>query len=124
MTLAGRLRQAVEGLPEGASITLPVSVIRDWLSNLEAEAAEEDLGDLTVPELAEELDRAGSTVRGWLNAGEIPQAYKLNDREWRIPRAAVREFLDRQKNEVTAPGRVRSGDGSLGDWREELSNGE
>jgi excisionase family DNA binding protein len=120
VTLAERLRRAVEGLPERASITLPVGVVRDWLSDLEEKANDERLGDLTVPELAEELDRAESTVRGWLNAGEIPQAYKLHGREWRVPQAAVRAFLERQRNEVEDPGRIRSRGGSLGDWREEF----
>lgn len=119
MTLAERLRRAVEGLPEGASITLPVGVVRDWLEEREDDAEDNRLGDLTVPELAEELDRAESTVRGWLNAGRIDQAYKLNGREWRVPRAAVREFLDRQRDD-DGPGRIRSRGGQLDDWRKEL----
>lgn len=111
----------MEGLPEGASITLPVGVVRRWLSNLEEETDGERLGDLTVRELAEELDRAESTVRGWLNAGDIPEAYKLRDREWRIPQAAVREFLARQRDGDDGPaGRIRSTGGKLGDWRKDI----
>lgn len=120
MTIAERLRRAVQGLPEGASITLPVGVVRNWLSDLPEEADDNRFGDLTVPELAAELDRAESTVRGWLNAGDIPQAYKLNGREWRVPRTAVRDFLDRQRDEDEGPGRIRSRGGKLGDWREDF----
>lgn len=120
MTIAERLRRAVQGLPEGASITLPVGVVRNWLSDLPEEAEGNRFGDLTVPELAAELDRAESTVRGWLNAGEIPQAYKLNGREWRVPRTAVRDFLDRQRDEDEGPGKIRSRGGKLGDWRREF----
>lgn len=77
MTLAERLRRAVGGLP--------VSVVREWLKRLGEGAEDGRLADLTVEELAEELDRAKSTVPGWLKAGELPQAYKLNGREWRVP---------------------------------------
>lgn len=30
-TLSSRLHGAVEGLPDGASVTLPVDIVRDWL---------------------------------------------------------------------------------------------
>jgi len=31
-------------------------------------------------------------LRGWCEAGRFPGAYKLHDREWRIPLAAIEAF--------------------------------
>ncbi|MQA89232.1 MAG: helix-turn-helix domain-containing protein [Gemmatimonas sp.] len=58
--------------------------------------------DLTVEQVAEELGRSGSTVRGWLAAAEFPNAFKLNRREWRIPISDVRTLLDRQRPQATS----------------------
>ena len=51
--------------------------------------------DLTVEEVAEETGRAPSTVRGWLIEGDL-RGYKLNGRSWRVPRSALRQYLDAQ----------------------------
>lgn len=110
----GDLRDALDGLPDSALV--PVGWIRD---QLRSEPADEDEGvaDLTVQEVADELDRAPSTVRGWLGDGDL-QGYRFRDREWRIPREALQAFLEEERN----------GDGSgaspdLGSWREEVAGG-
>ena len=54
--------------------------------------------DLTVPDVAERFDKAESTVRDWCRAGRFDGAYRLNDREWRIPPAAVDAFIEAQRN--------------------------
>jgi excisionase family DNA binding protein len=124
VTLPERLALLIEHLPEDAAVTLTVSWLR---SELEAEGVNgSTISDLTVEALAAELGRSTtSTVRGWLGAGAIPEAYKLG-REWRIPRAAVRRFLDslasngndRKEGNITptygARGHVR------GSWRPHL----
>ncbi len=45
---------------------------------------------------AVELGRSVSAVRAWLAEGLIPDAYKLRDREWRVPPAGLRGFLNGQ----------------------------
>lgn len=125
MSLHSSLADAVEGLPEDGAVTLPVGWLRE---QLDAEPEDEDeLADLTVDEIAEELDRAPSTVRGWLGRGEIPEAYRLQGREWRVPRSALRRYLDRQGAErgekLRRNVRGRSS-ADLGAWRKVRSNGD
>ena len=50
--------------------------------------------DRTVEEVAEEMRKAPSTVRGWLLSGDL-RGYKFH-REWRIPRSALRDYLTAQ----------------------------
>jgi excisionase family DNA binding protein len=102
MGLIERLKAMAEATPPGGAVTLPT----DWLRR-ELEAEEDprpdcpaDTPDLTVEELATELTRSGSTVRGWLGEGRFPNAYKLRGRDWRIPRADVRQFLRVQQRPV------------------------
>ncbi len=119
MSLEERLARMIEPLPDGASVLLPVETVRRWLELEGQGAGSRPLSDLTIADVAEELDRSPSTVRGWLIAGDIPEAYKLQGREWRIPRGALRAFLDGQAN---GDGGVRRGTGrrssaKLSDWR-------
>ena len=52
------------------------------------------------------MNRASSTVRGWLIAGML-RGYKLNNRDWRVPRAALREYLEAQATQSSeTPGEV------------------
>lgn len=100
-TLADRLRRAVDGLPSGSAVSLPVDVLREWIDEEPGgpdEQAAEPLVDLTVPEVAGLLDRSDSTIRGWCQDGTLPGAYKLRGREWRVPRQALRELRDPQTN--------------------------
>ncbi len=84
------LRDAIAALPDEAMV--PVGWIREQLG-----AGDDRLADLTVEEAAEKLKKAPSTVRAWLIAGEL-RGYRLNHREWRVPRASVREYVERQRN--------------------------
>lgn len=127
MTVAERLRRAVEGVPAEGAVTLPVRAVRRWLEEAEDGGARrdgagkgEDVADLTVPELAEALERAESTVRGWLP--DVPGAYKLGG-EWRVPRDAWRAYLDGlADDEDGGPPEVRSApSASLDSWREDGS---
>lgn len=123
--LRERLEQMVAGMPEGANVSLPVTWIR---SQLEAEPSEEAdrLADLTVAEVAEEFGRSENAVRDWIRAGEL-DAYRFQGREYRIPRDAVRQFLERQRSGEEGRPHQTAGSrrgGSLDDWRRVNGGGD
>lgn len=120
MTLAHNLLAAIQSLPDQATISFPVGWLRAELEE-EARAPVEPAKDLTVEELAGQLGRAPSTVRGWLIGGEIPEAYKLHKKEWRIPRAAIARYLDRQASgEAPGPALGSARAVNLGEYRKHL----
>ena len=115
LDLVERLRTLAAALPADGSVTFSRADL-EALTGLEPTAepkADTTLADLTVEGLAEELGRSPSTVRGW--APQIDGAYRLG-REWRFPRAAVRAWLDKQK-EGPAERKAAGGPADLGSWR-------
>jgi hypothetical protein len=125
MEIAARLRALADALPPHGSVTFS----RDDLEAMVGECAPvqaepERIAGLTVPALAAELGRSDSTVRGWLAAGEFPNAYKFQNREWRIPQSDVRAFIEGQRRprieEPAAP--LPCGDDDLGSWRQYLAD--
>lgn len=95
MDLHKRLRQLATALPsDKSSVTFTRA---DLIALLEDSPDESDsiARDLTVEEVADEVGRAASTIRGWLLDGDL-RGYKLNAKTWRIPRSALRTFLDSQ----------------------------
>lgn len=109
MTIDERLRAIVGPMPAGSAVTLPVEVLRAWLNDSLSPPelrppAVEPVADLTVCQVATALRRKVSTVRGWCALGQL-EAYKLNGREWRIRRAALRAYQDRQAD--AGPPRLR-----------------
>lgn len=120
MTLADRLRRIVSAMPAGASVTLPVSELRGWIEEdgQPFDDSQEIVIDLTVEQIAEQFDRTPACVRGWCRAGRLPGAYRLNRREWRIPRAALAAYLEAERDRPTASSSPRRAGGSdLGAWR-------
>ena len=98
-------------MPPGSSVVLPA----DWLrGELLAEDDNDDgiLGDLTLVQVADALDRSVSTIRTWCNSNRMVGAYKLG-RSWRIPRAA----LDSLRNGPVEAPTPLSRDADLGAWR-------
>ena len=97
MTLADRLRSLAASLPSDASA---VTFTRADLLAL-VEGATDKAGspnherDLSVEEVAEQTGRAPSTVRGWLGSGRL-RGFKLNARDWRVPPAALADYLAAQ----------------------------
>ena len=86
MTLHDRLRQLASALPsDDAGIFLN----RADLLTLAEEGGvpATPTRDLTTKEVAHETHRAPSTVRGWCISGAL-RGFKLNNRDWRIPRPA------------------------------------
>ena len=92
MTLVDRLHTIADALPsDDASVTFRRSDLLRMLDG-ETEAVTRMSRDLTVHEVAEETQRAASTVRGWLIDGEL-EGYKIMGRDWRVTREALRRFL-------------------------------
>jgi hypothetical protein len=118
-----RLRTLVAlGDPDG-TVTLRwlAGVLGETAPDVHVRSPEPDsLADLTVQDAAGIIRRRPSTVRGWCAAGLLTGAYRLNDREWRIPRAALLAFQRRQGDRGTRELSQQSGMRSranLGAWR-------
>ncbi len=123
MRLARDLALAVEGIPDGGSVTLPVAWLRERL-RLEG-PVENVVVDLTVEQAAKKLGRSPSTVRNWLAAGQIPGAYRFKGREWRTPPSALERFLDKQRTGPQATAAtVGARAPALDEWRKHLPNEE
>jgi excisionase family DNA binding protein len=108
-----RLRLLVRNGDPAGTVTIR------WLAELLGEPIEGDAlpgddlpGDLTVYEVAEHFRRAPSTIRGWLYQGNL-RGYKLNGRDWRVPRSAIAEFEQRQREPEVEPFE----DVDLSSWR-------
>ena len=114
-TSIDRLRQLVEtGDPDG-TVTLR------WLSKvLEEDPAtvkpEPPQRDLSVAEIGERVSRAPSTVRRWLERGEM-QGYKINGRDWRVTPAAFEAWRQEQIQGGPAPETDPDEDVDIGEWR-------
>ncbi len=114
MSIEDRLRQIVTALPEQASVTLPVLLVKEWL----AVEADDPLVDLTVADVALRLGRARGTVRDWIRRGEL-EAYQLG-KEYRVTRPALTTFCKRQRNGPRTSDRSQAAPGrrsDLGAWR-------
>ena len=93
MTIQDRLRAIVNALPEQASVTLPVLVMKEWL---EVET-DHSFADLTVADVARQLGRSPGTVRDWIRRGDL-EAYQLG-KEYRVTRPALTTFCQRQRKD-------------------------
>ncbi len=120
--LAG-LRALAEALPPGAAVPVPPLVLLELLDGNAAQPAplaSAHVGVLSVGELATRYHRRPSTVRGWLERGLFPGAFKLRGRAWRIPAASLRTFEERQgeagRREPTPVARRKAVD--LSAWRQ------
>jgi excisionase family DNA binding protein len=121
------LKDILVALPDDA--LLPVRWVRAQL------AAEGDAGaqqgtetpltgtlDLTVSELATRLGKGASTVRTWLLRGELPGAYRMHGREWRIPVNAIEAMQRAQakRHRDTATSTLSNDATDLSEWRKHL----
>ncbi len=118
MGLVDRLRAIVEPMPADASVTLSVSWLRDLLA-AEGDSPGMD-GLLTLDETAEVVGRSPSTVRTWLNTGQL-DGFKLNARSWRVRGSALRRFIARQESGEHETPTVRStGSVDISAWRKHV----
>jgi hypothetical protein len=65
---------------------------------------EEEMRDLTVAEFGILMGRSSVTATTWCASGQVPGAYKLQGRAWRIPRASVQRFKEQQSRPKTSSG--------------------
>jgi excisionase family DNA binding protein len=76
--------------------------------------------DYTVRDLAERFGRSPSTVRSWLEAGQL-EGYHFAGREWRVTPEALSTFEARQRSAGTRERRtsaaVPHSPSNLADWR-------
>jgi len=95
------LRAALTAMPPGTLVP------RDWLLKQLSEGisgvpaavtpAPPRRVDLTIRDLAKLFGKQPSTVRGWVERGDFPGAYKLHGKEWRVPESGVEAFQNRQR---------------------------
>ena len=93
MRVADRVQAIVDANPPDASVTLSMSSLREWLSDRGSDLDH----DLTVEDVGEFFDRSPTTIRTWIRTGQLV-AYHFRGREYRITRAALEEFGDRERN--------------------------
>ncbi len=108
------LRSWLETFAEAGAL-VPASEVLKRLP-VGTDSPHESVGDLTLEQVATEVGRAVSTIRTWCNSKKLAGAYRLNRRDWRVPRASLRAFLDAQGREVDRD-QVHGGDADWGDWR-------
>lgn len=110
------LRAWLETLAEARAVVPAEEILRRWPGEGSAPSTE-PTGDLTLADVAGETRRAISTCRTWCNSGRLKGAYRLNNRDWRVPRAALRAFLDSQAGSGASPEPQDSSDVEWDDWR-------
>ncbi len=98
------IRQMIAPMPTGSAVMLPVDWLRTVLDGAEvsstaaAQASPALAMDYTIGQVATLIGRKPSTVRGWCGAGLLT-AYRLNNRDWRIPADALQEFQRTQREQ-------------------------
>lgn len=92
---------AVPGLPEDFELKLEVTITKAEIERALA-AGSGAPRDLTLVQMADSVDRSLSTVRGWLARGDVPEAYKLNGRDWFCPAEAWTRYLEQRKRKPAA----------------------
>ena len=100
MTMS-QLREMLRGAHSDTKLSL--AVVLGLLDCVEPEvSAETDTSwqetnpDFTPAEFGKIMHRSSVTVAQWCAGGQVPGAYKLQGRAWRIPRASVQRFRDLQ----------------------------
>jgi Helix-turn-helix domain len=116
------LRALAEALPEGSAVPVPKAWLLELLDAGRLDPAQAPAAaDLTVAQVAARFGRNPSTVRGWIERGFIPGAYRFQAREWRVPAASLEAFEANQRTAGSprSAGTTRGQRGTvdLGAWR-------
>jgi len=118
LTTLAELRELAERLPVGASVVLSRDMLLEALGAPNAPALASTSPEfLTVAQLGSLLRRSPSTVRGWCEAHRFAGAFKLNGRDWKIPREALDGFLAGQRPEFSREDPPRRAIAAPGDTR-------
>lgn len=113
------LADAIRALPDAALV--PVGWVRERLQEAPAPAQEAMEVDLTVGEASSLFGRSASTVRAWCQSGDLPGAYLLRGKQWRIPRESLKRFQERQREAAGPQKRAAAGGaGDLSAWRRKV----
>ncbi len=116
MTVQERLRTLRDSLPQDGSVVLTRSALDEILAD---ESSEDTQGgrepDYTAAEIAERFGRSPQTVRDWIKAGKLRE-YLFNGREYRVTKAALAEFEEKQRQGRDFKPEPRVG-ADLGAWR-------
>jgi excisionase family DNA binding protein len=124
MALRDSLAAIVASCPPDA--TVPVRWLGELLAadgnaSSGAPAAADATVDLSVAEVAARFRKGPSTVRSWCQAGELPGAYQLHGKQWRIPLAAIDAMQRAQASAFAARVAVKpSRTDDLGAWRQHV----
>lgn len=108
----------LDALPDDATVTVRVGWLRTVLdrSGPEGEPPVRSVAPLTVAEVAEQMGRSESTVRGWLGSGEL-EGFRVG-REWRVRPEAVADYYRRAEDaHQGGEGDPDPDDADLGGWR-------
>ena len=92
MKLSDWLTRMIDGMPDGASITLPVDTVRERLSQNGSGLDQ----DLTVEEVGKFFHRSSGTIRTWIRDGRL-RAYRFQGREYRVCESALEEFQQKER---------------------------
>ena len=94
----GAYRTLLEQLPPGTAVTVTREELLELLGHpgCDPRPAGERLVDYTTREAGQAFGKAPSTVRLWCERGELPGAYLVRGKEWRIPAAAIRAKQERE----------------------------
>ena len=112
------LHTLYESMPPGSAINLPRADIGQLLDELTSPDGDpREVSDLTLPEVADRVGLAPSTVRGWCSRGLLTGAYRLSGRDWRISAAALGAFLEAQGTRQAASSKGSSAVTDLSAWR-------
>ncbi len=107
------LRELAAALPAGAAVPVP----REWLLDLLGDTAplpDKATADLTAAGLALHFKRRPSTVRGWIEAGMFPGAYRFRGREWRVTAAGLAAFEESEREHRRGNSTPQSTEGATG----------
>jgi hypothetical protein len=110
------LRELLDACPGAVQVNAPRAWIEALLAQPTRPAAEREL---TVEDLCQRYGRKRSAVRGWLERGDFPGAYRLQGRRWLVPHAALEAFEAAQRAGQSRAGKANgnSSPPDLSAWR-------
>ena len=103
MRLNDRIRRIIEGLPEGASVTLTVAALQGWLTETDGEprAGQSDPTPASTDQFlnADEAAEILGVNARWMyrNADSLPFTRRLSPRQLRFSEKGLRRWMDSRR---------------------------